>query len=174
MYLTTYTPSTLLIRFLFLIVLVARRTICLPSYLGTSLKTCTSWSPRPSEVSSAGHKPLLIQWFSTSPMKRYGAFYTAAGTREPLSVEWNRERETPKSTFHALRSQFLRHLSLSYGLCGKNLWYACCDGQLRCRPIHATLPWVKHILMCGIWVAEYVEEGTAIYHLCARAIDLRA
>jgi hypothetical protein len=62
------------------------------------------------------------------PMKRYGAFIATAGTDESFFItrlaiwskvfqqwlffEWNRERETPKSTFHAVKSWFLCPFSL--------------------------------------------------------------
>jgi hypothetical protein len=76
-----------------------------------------------------------------------------------------RMAKRPSLTLRALRSC---HLSLSYRLYGKYLWCACCDGQLQHHP-------ARYAIMRQTYpIVEYVEEGNAIYHLCARAIDLRA
>jgi hypothetical protein len=44
--------------------------------------------------------------------------------------------------------------------------------KLQYYPTHAALLWVEHILQYCVWVAKYVE-GNAIYHFCAKTVDLR-
>lgn len=43
--------------------------------------------------------------------------------------------------------------------------------KLQYHPAHATFLWVEHILKYCIWVAEYVGEGNAIYHLRIQIIS---